>query len=94
MIILPDPPKITSIVAVDPSNSAVGFSNGDTITVRLSEQTNRPGGTGTQSKTAVDSLFSFSDPLGDCYSGQWVDPSTFVITVNNVWETDPQIGLR
>ena len=41
----------------------------------------------------VGSIFAFSDPLGQNYSGGWRDDSTFVITVLNASESAPQLGV-
>lgn len=91
--ILSDSPEIISITADDPSNSAPGFSSGDTITILFSVPTNTPGGNGTQSKTAVDSLFSFPGTFDTAtYTGQWVSTTTFVITISDVGNANPQIG--
>lgn len=91
--ISPEPPSITSLVAADPNNSGAGFSSGDTITVRFSDPTNREGGNGVQTKDAVNDLFSFSSSLDGAYSGRWINPSTFVITIgSDVGTVVPQVG--
>ena len=37
-------------------------------------------------KQYVDSLFEFSLPVGDDYSGEWADASTLVVTVTGAGE--------
>ena len=92
-------PLITSIKAVDPVPilDAV-FGEGDTITVRFSEATNRPFFTEADpilSKANLDDLFSFSENIGDDYTGVFVNPLTLVITIVDAvnLESPPQIGL-
>jgi len=93
----PPAPLITAFVADDPNNGVNVFHVGDTLTIRFSAPTNQPGGTVVQSKTAVDGLFTFSQILGTsltAYTGQWIDTSTFRITINDITgNTNPQIGL-
>ena len=64
-------PEPVSIVANDPDNSGLGFGTGDTLTLSFSRPTNRD--TSTDQKLYVDSLLTFSPPVGDDYSGEWVD---------------------
>eukprot|EP00163_Fabomonas_tropica_P010306 TRINITY_DN2040_c0_g1_i1.p1 TRINITY_DN2040_c0_g1~~TRINITY_DN2040_c0_g1_i1.p1 ORF type:complete len:6542 (+),score=1422.00 TRINITY_DN2040_c0_g1_i1:1620-21245(+) len=77
------PPKITSAIAADPGHRDTVYSAGDTITIIFDVATNQPtlGG-----KTAVDSVFTFSQPLGSNYSAVWVSPTVAVVTV---LEADP-----
>ncbi|MGH9909271.1 MAG: beta strand repeat-containing protein, partial [Nitrososphaerales archaeon] len=86
-------PSITQLAADDIDDSDPAFSNGDTITLVFSKSTNQPGGTGVQSKLAVNNLFNFTHSLGTDYSGQWIDPSTFRITINNAAGGNPQINV-
>jgi YVTN family beta-propeller protein len=86
-------PFITSLVASDPTGTHGTYSNGITITARFSESTNQPGGTAIQNKTSVDKIFTFSQNLGNNYKGQWVDPSTFIITIlDSTGSQPPTIG--
>ncbi|MDE1830417.1 MAG: NHL repeat-containing protein, partial [Thaumarchaeota archaeon] len=86
-------PSIVSMTA----SGVVGhsqFGDGDTITIQFSEPTNEPGGTGLQNKAGVDAIFTFSQGLGTNYSGQWINPSTFVITIiDATGNGSPQIGV-
>lgn len=86
-------PFITDVTADDPDNSNAAYSDGDTITIRFSEPTDTPGGTTTQSKAAVNNLFTFTENLGDEYTGQWVNSLTFRITVNNANNGVPLIDI-
>lgn len=84
-------PFITDVIADAPNNIS-GYSNGDTITVRFSEPTNMPGGTSTQNKIFVDNLFDFSQSLGSDYSGKWVNPLIFKITIIDKTGGNPTFG--
>ena len=73
---------ITDITAADTGNQP-GPGNADSMTLRFSEDTNRPA-VGT--KAAIDALFSFSTVIGTSYSGAWalVDvPSSAVVGVTS-----------
>jgi hypothetical protein len=83
-------PEPVSIVANDPDNSGLGFGTGDTLTLSFSRPTNRD--TSTDQKLYVDSLLTFSPPVGDDYSGEWVDDSTFVVTLLSVGQAAPALG--
>jgi len=91
-------PAITSLTAADPDNSDSIFSDGDTITVRFSEDTNRIGFAvgATMTKANLDSLFTFTQEIGDDYTGVWTDDSTLVISiVDSGSDNPPEIdGLR
>ena len=78
-----DPPRITSLVVNDPDNMDNLYSNGDTIVITFGPDTNMPGGTGIQTKAAVNALFTSTAPLGQQYRGQWTTPDTFTITIIN-----------
>jgi len=81
-----------SIEAADPdgqtTGEAGGFTDGDTITVRFSESTNRPN---VATKANIDNLFNFTQSgqttltgdsiLGTDYVGTWTSASTLVITI-------------
>ena len=51
------------------------FGAGDEFVLGFSRATDRGGVRG--GKQYVDSLFEFSLPVGDDYSGEWVDSSSF-----------------
>ena len=86
-------PFITELIASDPTGSHGVFSNGVTITAKFSELTNQPGGTSVLNKASVDNLFTFSQNLGGNYNGQWINPSTFVITIlDSTGATPPTVG--
>ena len=88
-------PLLLAAVADDADHADAEFSAGDTITLHLDRATNRGGGKpddltiyGFQArwmpleggKDFVDTLLSFDHPMGDDYSGAWLDASTFVFT--------------
>jgi len=84
-------PVITSLIADDPDDLDEVYSVDDIITITFDSDTNEPGGTGFQTKTAVDDLFTFTESLGDTYTGQWISADTFVITVTDVTGATPPI---
>jgi hypothetical protein len=84
-------PYITELVALDPHGSTPLYGNGDIITVKFSTGTNQPG---VATKANLDSLFTFSQNLGNSYSGTWVNPATLVITINDATgATPPAVGV-
>jgi len=84
---IPQPPFITALIADDPSPIENNFednfySDGDTITIRLSEPTNTKINGKVLDMNQVDALFDFSPTiLGNEYEGTWIDPSTFIIKI-------------
>jgi len=84
-------PSITALVAADPDGGPAGYSNDDTITVFFSVATNQPfkGTTNSLTKTDLLNLFTFSQNLGDDFTGTWFDSSTLIITVVNSNGADP-----
>lgn len=77
-------PIIDEYFVEDDDSSDPSFSNGDTLTIQFSGNTNKPGGDGVQDRTAVDLMFAFSEPLGASYSGQWVTADAFRITILDI----------
>jgi len=92
-IILPSTPSpiIISLVADDPDDGDIIYSTDDTITINFDSNTNEPGGTGIQTKTAVDNLFTFTESLGQPYRGQWTAADTFTITINGLRNVGPPV---
>jgi len=85
-------PSITSLVADDPDNSDSIFSNGDTMTVKFSEATNEPdptSGVDGLSQSDLNSIFTFSQSIGDGFSGVWETPSRLVITIDDATTDSP-----
>ena len=70
-------PTITSFVASDPDNLDCIWSDGDTLTIGFSENTNQPA---VNDKAAVDTLLLFSEALGANYSAVWSDAQTLLLT--------------
>jgi hypothetical protein len=88
----PLPPFIKGFVADDPNNGPKTFHDGDEFSIKFSTDTNEPGGTGTLDKVGVDSLFAFNPTLGSAdYSGQWVNPALFRITMKSVDTANPAV---
>ena len=73
-------PEIVSIIA---GGETSGFTDGDTITITFSEDTNRPI---VSTKADIDNLFTFSDSLrvDNDYVGTWSSATTLVITIIDV----------
>ena len=59
------------------------FGVGDAVRVLFDVDTDAAGGARSGDKAYVDSLFSFSLPLGLSYFGSWDDPRTFSVTILN-----------
>lgn len=84
-------PKIIAVTASDPDNLDDVYSDGVIITINFDEDTNQPGGEGTQQKSAVDDMFAFSDSIGQGHNGVWATPDTFVITITNINGAGPPL---
>jgi hypothetical protein len=78
--------QVVSLISEDKALYRSGVSVGDTLTLEFSENTDRAGfGGGVDvSKEQVDSLFNFSTPLAQNYTGAWIDNATFVVTITDV----------
>lgn len=90
-------PAITLFYASDPSPTDKvadpadeGFSAGDTLTLVFDMDTNQPA---VGSKADIDALIKFSVPLGADYTGSWTSPRTVVITIKDIGQSDPKVGL-
>ena len=75
-------PGILSFTASDPDNCDSFYGAGDTLTIVFDADTDQ-GGLDSEplTKAQTDGLFLFSRSVGLDYTGQWIDPATFVITV-------------
>ena len=74
-------PAVRSFEVSDPDHLDYVFSDGDEITVTFDRATDL--GAVEARRRRVDALFSFNIPLGEDYSGQWVDDSVFAITITD-----------
>ncbi|KAH3742736.1 calcium-binding protein [Pelomyxa schiedti] len=84
-------PSITQLVASDPDNLDAIYGKGDIITLFFSEATNKQA---VATKSNIDALLSFSQPIGDDYSGEWLNSaSELVITINTPSVVGPDIGV-
>jgi len=87
-------PAITLFFASDPSPSDSaedrGFSNGDQLTLVFDKATNKPP---VGNKDEIDKTFKFSVPLGAAYSGKWVEKNQLVITIDDVGQSQPALGV-
>ena len=83
---------IVSIEAIDPTQSTATYAAGDRIRIHFNEDTNRAGmGTGILSKEALDSILTFSTPLGSAYEGRWVTRKLLEITMADVRGAGPPL---
>ena len=86
-------PSIKSLVVQDPDDSDSVYSVGDVFSLRFSEPTNQDVNAGTLTRNDLDKLFTFTQSIGDNYSGVWSDSMTVEITIDEITqETPPQIG--
>ncbi|MGQ0638452.1 MAG: hypothetical protein ACT4N1_03740 [Nitrososphaerota archaeon] len=83
-------PSISAFVADDPDSGDAVYGNFDTLTVQFSEPTNQPP---VATNAQVHNLFSFSQNPGADVTGSWPNPSTLVLTANDITgATPPAIG--
>ena len=84
-------PAIRALVADDDDNTDDVFGDGDTITVKFTEPTNEPDDTPGDglTKSDLDSIFTFSQYLGDDYVGEWSDSMTLKLTVIDSLTVEP-----
>lgn len=83
-----DAPIITAVIADDPDNLDNIFSTDDTITILFDSETNLPLGSGTLTKSKINELFTFSDKIGQAYSGTWTNSSAFTISINSAGNSE------
>lgn len=76
-------PRIIGLIANDPNNGDDVYDTGDTITILFDSDTNMPGANETIRMPQIEHLFTFSESFGTAATGEWVNASTFVITVRN-----------
>jgi hypothetical protein len=75
-------PIIKSFKVSDPDRSDPKFSRGDVLTIKFSPATNQPGASKKLlEKGDIDRMFSFSQSIGSNYTGRWVNPSTFMLSI-------------
>lgn len=78
-------PVITAMIIDDPDHADDKYSDGDTITIRFSDNTNTPP---VSDKSDLDKIINFSHNLGKEYSGEFINPATLVITIINAEDSD------
>jgi hypothetical protein len=82
-------PAFSSITATGAANNK-RVDCKDTLTIAFDKNTNQPSA-GT--KTLLDAMFTFSEALGDDYTGEWAAADTLVITVQDPRNNDnPETG--
>ena len=78
-------PRIERLLATDPDDADLTYGVGDELHVVFNVATDRSNSTARGAHSGdrlyVDSLFRFNAQLGQDYSGEWRDDSTFAITV-------------
>ena len=75
-------PRLASFTVHGHEAADTVYGAGDVFVVIFDKATDRGGLRG--GKLYVDSLFSFSQPIGQDYSGSWRDTSTFEVTITDV----------
>ena len=85
------PPTISSLIASDPDNADVEYSDGDKITITFSESLN-VAPTTYLSMSTLDSIFTFSSSIAEAYTGFWVNTSVLEITIQRVGSPAPRLG--
>jgi len=97
VIPLPPAPEIIEFVASDGlvqspiAQAPPGYGAGDILDIRFDQATNKPGGVGLQNRQGVDAIFTFSDEIGQDYSGLWTQSDNFKVIINTPSAT-PEIG--
>ena len=87
-------PQIAALVADDPDDADLTYGVGDELIVVFDRETDRSNATvlGTYSgdRLYVDGLLSFNAQLGQDYSGEWRDDSTFAVRIiDSSWRAGP-----
>ena len=92
---VPTYPLLTRFEVDDIDNGDEVYGVGDVLVIQFHMDTNAPSCTGTGiarvgcaivngsvvNSALTDKLFSFSDPIGVDYSGEWATPSRFMVTI-------------
>ena len=78
-------PGLVALTVEDVDNADTVYGEGDLISVIFDRATDRAGYEPGYNffRAGVDGLFAFTHSLGERYSGEWADDSTFTITVIN-----------
>ena len=89
----PGPPVFESATVSDYDNFNTAWSGGDVIRMVFDRSTDdgRRGVSG--GRAYIDSIFETDHHLGNEYTGQWEDTSTFAVTAVNTQTTRPTVGL-
>ena len=73
------PPGVAAFVGEDPTNRDAVYGARDTLLVSLDMATDRARGDPFGGKSFVDDLFYFSIPVGDDYSGEWINEDAAIL---------------
>ena len=84
------PPQISAFTAADADDSDAICGIGDTLTIAFDRATDQPPA---QTRLEIDRLFTFSQALGNGYTGAWTDTSTLVVTLLETYLPPPQLGV-
>jgi len=88
-------PAIKSVVGDDPGETPDSvYSKDDTITIRFIEPTNQPKNKASGlTRADLDQIFTYTQNIGDDYTGEWLDSMTVRITIKDATtDRPPQIG--
>ena len=103
---MPTFPLLTRFEVDDPDNGDEEYSVGDVLVIGFNMDTNAPSCSGSGiarvscpivngsvvSTALTDHLFSFSDPIGADYSGEWATPRRFMVTILDPTGADVEQG--
>lgn len=88
----PNELSISQLLASDPTQSSATYAPGDSISIYFSDDTNRAQmGDRVLSKLTLDSILTFSDPIGAVYEGRWVNRKLLQITIIDVAGAGPPL---
>jgi len=85
---------ITDFFAEDPDNLDNEISSGDSLLITFSRRTSKGGLPDILNKKQLDSLLSFTHPIGLNYTGAWLNNGTVIyIHIHNATGGNPKIGV-
>jgi hypothetical protein len=88
----PGPPALLSGIVSDYDNFNTRWSGEDTLRLTFDRSTDDGNRQASGGREYIDQIFAFDHWLGDDYSGEWSDPSTFTITAIDTSVQRPEIG--
>lgn len=88
--VTPGPDVFIKNLTASDTNDPANYSDGDSIIVRFSQDTNKPAAS---TKSEIDSLFVMSQPIGINYTGTYTDAATLVINIMKKAVAPPTVGV-